>query len=33
VPTLKEQGVPDVEVETWYGALAPAERRPPSLRG
>jgi len=22
VPTLKEQGVPDVEVETWYGALA-----------
>ena len=24
VPTLKEQGVPDVEVETWYGALAPA---------
>ena len=24
VPTLKEQGVPDVEVETWYGALAAA---------
>jgi len=24
VPTLKEQGVPDVEVETWYGALAHA---------
>jgi len=23
VPTLKEQGVADVEVETWYGALAP----------
>ena len=24
VPTLKEQGLPDMEVETWYGALAPA---------
>jgi len=24
VPTLKEQGLPDVEVETWYGAFAPA---------
>jgi tripartite-type tricarboxylate transporter receptor subunit TctC len=28
VPTLKEQGVPDVEVETWYGALAPAGTPP-----
>ena len=24
VPTLKEQGLPQLEVETWYGALAPA---------
>jgi len=24
VPTLKEQGLPGVEVETWYGAFAPA---------
>ena len=24
VPTLKEQGVPELEVETWYGAFAPA---------
>jgi tripartite-type tricarboxylate transporter receptor subunit TctC len=24
VPTLREQGLPDVEVETWYGAFAPA---------
>jgi tripartite-type tricarboxylate transporter receptor subunit TctC len=24
VPTLKEQGLPDLEVETWYGAFAPA---------
>jgi tripartite-type tricarboxylate transporter receptor subunit TctC len=24
VPTLKEQGLPDLEVETWYGMLAPA---------
>jgi len=23
-PTLKEQGLPKLEVETWYGALAPA---------
>ena len=24
VPTLKEAGMPDLEVETWYGMLAPA---------
>ncbi|MGB7541384.1 MAG: tripartite tricarboxylate transporter substrate binding protein [Burkholderiales bacterium] len=24
VPTLKEEGVPDIEVDTWYGMLAPA---------
>lgn len=24
VPTLKEQGMPSLEVETWYGVLAPA---------
>jgi tripartite-type tricarboxylate transporter receptor subunit TctC len=24
VPTLKEQGLPNLEVETWYGVLAPA---------
>ncbi|HZQ74090.1 MAG TPA: tripartite tricarboxylate transporter substrate binding protein [Burkholderiales bacterium] len=24
VPTLAEQGLPDIEVETWYGLLAPA---------
>jgi len=24
VPTLKEQGLPDLEVETWYGAFGPA---------
>lgn len=24
VPTLKELGLPDVEVETWYGVFAPA---------
>src|SRR5258708_24994267 len=24
VPTLKEQGLPDVEVETWYAMFAPA---------
>jgi len=28
VPTLKEQGVPDVEVETWYGALVRAGTPP-----
>lgn len=25
VPTLKELGLPDLEVETWYGVFAPAE--------
>ena len=25
VPTLKEQGLPELEVETWYGAFAPAD--------
>jgi tripartite-type tricarboxylate transporter receptor subunit TctC len=24
VPSLKEQGLPELEVETWYGAFAPA---------
>ena len=24
VPTLKEQGLPDIEVDTWYGLFAPA---------
>jgi tripartite-type tricarboxylate transporter receptor subunit TctC len=24
VPTMKEAGLPDMEVETWYGAFAPA---------
>jgi len=24
VPTLREQGLPEREVETWYGAFAPA---------
>jgi tripartite-type tricarboxylate transporter receptor subunit TctC len=24
VPTLKEQGLSDLEVETWYGMFAPA---------
>src|SRR6185436_15874197 len=24
VPTLREQGLPDLEVETWYAAFAPA---------
>ena len=24
VPTLKEQGLPELEIETWYGAFAPA---------
>jgi tripartite-type tricarboxylate transporter receptor subunit TctC len=24
VPTLKEQGLPEMEVETWYGVFAPA---------
>jgi tripartite-type tricarboxylate transporter receptor subunit TctC len=24
IPTLKEQGLPELEIETWYGAFAPA---------
>jgi tripartite-type tricarboxylate transporter receptor subunit TctC len=24
VPTLKEQGLPDVEIDTWYAAFVPA---------
>ena len=24
VPTLKELGLPDLEVDTWYGVFAPA---------
>ena len=28
VPTMKEQGLPDLEVETWYGAFAPAQTPP-----
>jgi tripartite-type tricarboxylate transporter receptor subunit TctC len=24
IPTLKEQGLPDLEVDTWYGVFAPA---------
>ena len=25
VPTMREQGLPELEVETWYGILAPAD--------
>ena len=28
VPTIKEQGLSDLEVETWYGAFAPAATPP-----
>jgi tripartite-type tricarboxylate transporter receptor subunit TctC len=28
VPTLKEQGLPDLEVETWYAMFAPAGTPP-----
>jgi tripartite-type tricarboxylate transporter receptor subunit TctC len=28
VPTMKEQGLSDLEVETWYGAFAPAGTPP-----
>lgn len=31
VPTLREQGFPDVEVETWYGAFAPAGTPPDAV--
>jgi len=24
VPTMREQGFPELEVETWYGVFAPA---------
>jgi len=27
VPTAKEQGLPELEVETWYGLFAPPARR------
>jgi tripartite-type tricarboxylate transporter receptor subunit TctC len=32
VPTLKEQGLPDLEVETWYALFAPAGT-PPAIIG
>ncbi len=31
VPTLKEQGMPNLEVETWYGVLAPAATPPAAI--
>jgi tripartite-type tricarboxylate transporter receptor subunit TctC len=31
VPTLREQGYPDLEVETWYGAFAPAGTPPATI--
>jgi tripartite-type tricarboxylate transporter receptor subunit TctC len=31
VPTLKEQGMPKLEVETWYGALVPADTTAPVI--
>jgi tripartite-type tricarboxylate transporter receptor subunit TctC len=31
VPTLKEQGLANLEVETWYGVLAPAATPPPAI--
>jgi tripartite-type tricarboxylate transporter receptor subunit TctC len=31
VPTLKEQGLPELEVETWYGAFAPANTPPSAI--
>jgi tripartite-type tricarboxylate transporter receptor subunit TctC len=31
VPTLKEQGLPGLEVETWYGAFAPAGTPPEAV--
>ena len=31
VPTMKEQGLSDLEVETWYGAFAPAGTPPAIL--
>jgi tripartite-type tricarboxylate transporter receptor subunit TctC len=32
VPTMKEAGLPDMEVETWYGAFAPAGTPSPILQ-
>jgi tripartite-type tricarboxylate transporter receptor subunit TctC len=32
VPTMKEQDLPDLEVETWYGAFAPAGTPAPILQ-
>lgn len=32
VPTMKEQGFPDLEVETWYGVFAPAGTPPGVIR-
>jgi tripartite-type tricarboxylate transporter receptor subunit TctC len=32
VPTMKEQGLSDLEVETWYGAFAPAGTPAPVLQ-
>jgi len=31
VPTLKEQGLPDLEVETWYALFAPAGTPPAAI--
>jgi tripartite-type tricarboxylate transporter receptor subunit TctC len=31
VPTMKEQGLPQLEVETWYGILAPAGTPAPAV--
>jgi tripartite-type tricarboxylate transporter receptor subunit TctC len=31
VPTLKEQGLANLEVETWYGVLAPAATPPAAI--
>ena len=31
VPTLREQGLPGLEVETWYGAFAPAGTPPATV--
>jgi tripartite-type tricarboxylate transporter receptor subunit TctC len=32
VPTMREQGLQDLEVETWYGAFAPASTPPAVIR-
>jgi len=31
VPTMREQGLPELEVETWYGVFAPAGTPPAAL--